>query len=87
MKIFSRFLAAAALALSVAVSAAVDINTADSKALEKLPGIGPVKAQAIIDYRTKVGKFGTTDDLKKVDGIGDKTFDAIKGEITVGPAK
>lgn len=84
MKVISRFLAALALAVSMAVAAAVDINTADAKTLETLTGIGPAKAQAIIDYRTKVGGFKTIEELKKVEGIGDKTFEAIKNEITIG---
>lgn len=84
MKVISRFRAALALAVSMAVAAAVDINTADAKTLETLTGIGPAKAQAIIDYRTKVGGFKTIEELKKVEGIGDKTFEAIKNEITIG---
>lgn len=84
MKLVNRFFAMIALAASMAVAAATDINTADVKTLEKLSGIGPAKAQAIVDYRTKVGPFKTVDDLKKVEGIGDKTFEALKGEISVG---
>lgn len=85
MNMISRFFGMLALVLSIAVAAAgIDINTADAKTLEKLPGVGPAKAQAIIDHRTKVGPFKTVEELKKVEGIGDKTFDALKGEITVG---
>jgi competence protein ComEA len=69
--------------VAVAAQAAVDLNTADAKALEKLPGIGPAKAQAIVEHRSKNGAFKTVDDLKKVDGIGDKTFESLKGEISV----
>lgn len=60
--------------------AAVDINTADQKTLEKLPGIGPAKAQAIIAGRP----YKSKEDLKKVDGIGEKTYKALEAEITVG---
>lgn len=84
MKLIGRFLVMLALAASMAVSAAVDINTADAKALEKLTGVGPAKAQAIVDHRAKNGLFKTIEDLKKVEGIGDKTFDALKSEISVG---
>jgi competence protein ComEA len=63
--------------------AAVNINTATKEQLESLNGVGPVKAQAIIDYRTKNGPFKSLDDLKKVDGIGDATFDKIKKDVAL----
>lgn len=77
-------IASAALAFAAIAQAAVDLNTADAKTLEKLPGIGPAKAQAIIEHRTKHGGFKNVEDLKKVDGIGDKTFEALKSELSVG---
>ena len=61
--------------------AGVNVNTADLKTLESLPGIGTVKAQAIIDYRTQNGKFQAIDDLKKVNGISDKILEKIKALI------
>ncbi len=64
--------------------AATNINTADKQALDELSGIGPVKAQAIIDYRTEHGAFESVDDLQEVNGIGSKTLEEIKDEITVG---
>jgi len=63
--------------------AAVNINTATEQELQTLPGVGPAKAKAIIDYRTTKGNFKTVDDLKNVKGIGDKTFDKFKGQLTV----
>ena len=57
----------------------VNINTADKAALEALPEIGPVKAQAIIDGRP----YKTIEDVTKVSGIKEKTFEKIKGMITV----
>ncbi|NWK77160.1 ComEA family DNA-binding protein [Aquitalea sp. LB_tupeE] len=63
--------------------AAININTANQQQLESLNGIGPVKAKAIIDYRTKNGAFKTVDDLKKVSGIGDKTLEKLKKDISV----
>lgn len=63
----------------------ININTASQKELEELPGIGPALAQRIIDYREKNGYFSTIEDIKKVSGIGDKRFEAIKDSITVGP--
>lgn len=62
--------------------AGVNINTADKKELMTLDGIGAKKAEAIIKYRTN-NKFNSIEDLKKVDGIGDKLFDKIKDKIIV----
>lgn len=50
--------------------AQVNINTASKDELDGLKGIGPTKAQAIVDYRTKNGPFNSVDDLQKVPGIG-----------------
>ena len=61
--------------------AAINVNTASKEQLEALDGIGPVKAQAIIDYRKKNGPFKSVEDVKKVDGIGDATYDQIKGDL------
>jgi competence protein ComEA len=67
--------------------AAIDINTATQAELDKLPGIGPVKAKAIVEDRAKNGPFKSIDDLKRVKGIGGKTFDELKGQISVGGSK
>ena len=64
--------------------AAVNINTAAEAELEKLPGIGPVKAKAIVDERKKNGPFKSVEDFKRVKGIGDATLEKLKSEITVG---
>jgi len=57
----------------------VNINTATKEELDALPGIGPTKAQAIIDGRP----YNTTEDIMKVKGIKQKTYDKIKDMITV----
>ncbi len=62
----------------------VDINAATLEELDTLPGIGPITAQKIIDYRAAHGPFTSTDGLLAVDGIGQATFDKISGLITVG---
>lgn len=61
----------------------ININTATKSQLVSLPGIGDVKAQAIIDYRTKNGNFKRVEDIVNVSGIGEKTFESLKDLITV----
>lgn len=61
----------------------VNINTADAAALQTIPGIGPSKADRIIEYRESEGKFNEIDDIKNISGIGNKTFESIKEFITV----
>ena len=61
----------------------VNINTADQKALEALPGLGPAKAKAVIEHREKNGAFKSVDDLKNVSGIGEKTLEEVKDKVTV----
>ncbi|MGL5048959.1 MAG: ComEA family DNA-binding protein [Shewanella sp.] len=56
-------------------TAQVNINTASAEQLLVLKGIGTAKAQAIVDYRTKNGKFNTIDDLANVSGIGAKLIE------------
>jgi len=71
--------------LDVDTGTLININTANQEELESLPGIGSVRAQAIIAYRTQNGFFLTIEDLLKVDGIGETTFNELKALITVSP--
>ena len=73
----------ALMAVASIAFAAVNINSATKEQLESLDGIGPVKAQAIIDYRKKNGPFKSLEDVKKVDGVGDATFDKIRKDISL----
>jgi competence protein ComEA len=59
----------------------VNINTADVEKLMTIPGIGPSKASAIIQYRDEHGPFKSTDALMEVSGIGQKTFDRLESLI------
>jgi competence protein ComEA len=65
--------------------ALININTATLEELDQLPGIGPVIAQRILDYRTTNGPFIVIEDIMNVSGIGPVTFEKIKGLIAVGP--
>ena len=65
------------------VSTLININTADLEQLKEITGIGNIKAQSIIDYREANGGFKSLEELKNVDGIGDKTFEKIKEQITL----
>jgi competence protein ComEA len=55
-------------------AAPVGLNTATLEQLDTLPGVGPVLAQHIIDYRTQHGGFRSVDELREVNGIGDRRF-------------
>ncbi len=62
----------------------ININTAQSEELQKLPRVGPAIAQRIIDYRKENGNFKRIEDIMKVRGIGEKVFGQLKDLITVG---
>lgn len=61
----------------------ININTADEKELDSLPGVGPSKAKDIIRYREEKGEFKSIEDIKNVKGIGESSFEKIKDKITV----
>ena len=68
---------------STAASGIININRATAKELDKLPGIGPVIASRIVEYRKLNGFFQSIDDLKKVQGIGATTLEKFKSKIRV----
>ncbi|MFK5655051.1 helix-hairpin-helix domain-containing protein [Lactobacillus delbrueckii subsp. bulgaricus] len=61
----------------------INLNTATASDLQKLNGIGEKKAEQIVAYRQEKGSFKSIDELKEVSGIGDKTFAAIKDQLTI----
>lgn len=61
----------------------IPINTADAYELDRLPGIGPTKAQAIVEYREEHGPFQSTDQLLEVSGIGEATLKGLLDYITL----
>lgn len=63
--------------------APVNLNTADLPTLETLPGVGPVLAQRIIDWRTEHGQFSAVEELGEVSGVGEKTFAQLAPKVTV----
>ncbi len=61
----------------------VNLNTADLDALDSLPGVGPVLAQRIVDWRTEHGRFTSVEELGEVSGIGDKLLSQLRPKVTV----
>ncbi len=61
----------------------ININTANEVELQTIPGIGPAKATAIIEYRNTNGPFKTIEDIKLISGIGEKTFEKLSNSIKV----
>ena len=60
------------------LSKKINLNSASISQLVNLPGIGKKKAQAIVEYRNKNGKFNALEDLTKVKGIGNKILEKLK---------
>lgn len=64
-------------------SGPIDLNTADEAALDGLPGVGPATAAAIVEHRTRIGRFTSVDQLLDVRGIGQAKLDAIRDLVRV----
>lgn len=71
--------------VTTGVSDQVDINTADESRLQDLPGIGPVTAAAIVQWRGQHGSFTTIDELLEVSGIGPRTLENVRLMVRVAP--
>lgn len=82
--LFSCFLSLQVQAAAKASDKKININTASVEELQKLPRIGAQVAQRIVDFRKEHGKFKKIEEIMKVRGIGEKTFNKIKNMITVG---
>ncbi|NCZ76457.1 MAG: ComEA family DNA-binding protein [Actinobacteria bacterium] len=67
----------------ITVDNPLDLNRATLAQLDTLPGIGPVTSQRIIDYRKKVGRINSVDELKKISGLGGAKFEEIKPLLRV----
>ena len=61
----------------------ININLADAATLQTIPGIGPSKAERILEYRETTGPFQSIEDIKNVSGIGNKTFENIREYLSV----
>ena len=64
----------------------IDLNIANLKELQQLPGVGAVTAQRILDMRQKAGRFKRVEDLLAIRGISEKRLDAIRPYVTLGSA-
>lgn len=62
--------------------APINVNTADAELLAELPGIGPSRADAIIEERETNGAFESVEDLERVSGIGPATVDHMREQVT-----
>lgn len=67
-----------------AASGKVNLNTATPEQLDTLPGVGPVTAKAILSWRQQHQRFSRVEELQEIEGIGPKTFEKLKGQVTVG---
>ncbi|GLW45696.1 DNA-binding protein [Streptomyces sp. NBRC 14336] len=73
--------AGAGLSAGVGPAAPVSLNTATAEQLDTLPGVGPVLAQHIIDHRTRTGGFRSVEELREVNGIGERRFADLRNLV------
>ena len=73
----------ALILLSTLLFSAINVNKANSAQLQTLNGIGPTKAQEIINYRKSHGGFKTVEELVNVKGIGPKSLMKMKSQVTI----
>lgn len=71
------------IALNSANPSKINLNQATLEELTALPGIGPELARRIIDYRTAMGGFKVSEELKKVKGVGPRKFELLKDRIAL----
>jgi competence protein ComEA len=64
-------------------AAKIDLNTASVAQLDTLPGVGPVTAQHIVEWRSRNGRFARVEQLREIDGIGERRFQQLRELVTV----
>ncbi len=69
--------------LPIRAASLVNLNTATEEQLDTLPGVGPVTAQKILEWRSAHGAFSSVDELLEVDGIGEKTLADMAPHVTL----
>ncbi len=74
-------------ATRAASSGPLDLNDADARSLDALPGIGPVLAERILAERRRLGRFERVEDLLAVPGIGPRLFERLSSRVRVGPSR
>jgi len=77
--------AGSALAKKTPPAHPIDINTATIKELEQLPGVGPTTAKAIVEFRTRSGRFRRVNDLLVIRGISESKLKKMRPYITIAP--
>lgn len=70
-------------AAPAAPAAKVDLNTAGVSQLDALPGVGPVTAQRIVEWRTRNGRFARVDQLREIEGIGERKLGQLRDLVRV----
>jgi competence protein ComEA len=66
-------------------TAPLDLNAADERALESLPGIGPVLANRIVEHRRVNGRYRSVDELRAVRGVGPRLIERLRPRVVAGP--